>query len=173
MKKLSRPKNLPRLKKRRAKNLSGKITPRQCDYMKNSRRKPGAWQKVYVIENDINCMCYVGQTTRTLEKCYSNEQQDEREIFWIATFNSKRPNGYNLNDGGNGNPGYLHTVEARAKMSAARMGNKNAVGNKNFAGHKHSPETKAKIFQPEMQERAQFHRIICNKILRRWKGRAI
>lgn len=36
----------------------------------------------------------------SIEECDSKEQLNEREIFWISTFNCRAPNGYNLSPGG-------------------------------------------------------------------------
>lgn len=66
---------------------------------------------------------------------------NEREIFFIALFDCKAPNGYNLTDGGDGvlNP----SKETRAKISANHA---DVSGEKNpFYGKKHSEETCAKI----------------------------
>jgi hypothetical protein len=52
-----------------------------------------------------------------IEFCYSEEQLNERERYWIKFFNSKRPNGYNLTDGGDGNPGHVYSEESKKKMS--------------------------------------------------------
>ena len=38
-------------------------------------------------------------TIEVIEECETLEQLNEREMFWIAYFNSKYPNGYNLMDG--------------------------------------------------------------------------
>ena len=92
-----------------------------------------------------------------LEQCETLEQLNKREIFWIAYFNCKKPNGYNLTDGGDGSTGWTpteetrekiraavtgtkHTAEARAKMSAANSGEKNG-----FFGKHHTEETKKKL----------------------------
>ncbi len=69
------------------------------------------------------------------------EMLNEREIFWIATLNSKTPNGYNLTDGGDG--GLNPSEETRAKISANHA---DVSGRNNpFYGKKHSEETCAKI----------------------------
>jgi len=47
---------------------------------------------------------------------------DNREKFWIKEFNSKKPNGYNLTDGGEATFGYHHNAESKLKMSNARKG---------------------------------------------------
>ena len=84
-----------------------------------------------------------------IEECGTSEQLNEREIFWIAHFNCKQPNGYNQTDGGDGAMeqfgeknhffGKHHTQEARAKIAAA------SLGNTNFLGHHHTEETKAEL----------------------------
>lgn len=71
-------------------------------YIGNAIRKYG----------EENFLCEV------IEECETPEQLNEREIFWIAFFKCKQPNGYNQTDGGDG-------------------------GNTNFLGHHHTEETKA------------------------------
>lgn len=39
-------------------------------------------------------------TVEILAECESKEKLDAKEIFYIAEFNCKAPNGYNLTDGG-------------------------------------------------------------------------
>ncbi len=68
-----------------------------------------------------------------LEECDTPEQLNERERYWIAYFNSKVPNGYNLTDGGDGRSSYVCSDKTRALLSAAR------------ANHPLSAETYAKI----------------------------
>lgn len=46
----------------------------------------------------------------------------EREQFWIATLRHFYPDCVNVQRGGEGTPGLIHSKEARAKMSAARKG---------------------------------------------------
>jgi hypothetical protein len=54
--------------------------------------------------------------------------------------------GWNKYVGGdNGARGVEHTDETREKMSAAQMGNTNAMGNTHWLGRKHTDETRAKI----------------------------
>ena len=58
-----------------------------------------------------------------IEECETPEQLNEREIFWIAFFNCRKPNGYNQTDGGDvGNTSFLghhHTEEAKATLSVS------------------------------------------------------
>lgn len=46
----------------------------------------------------------------------------ERERFWIATLRHFHPDCVNVQRGGEGTPGLIHSDESRAKMSAARKG---------------------------------------------------
>ena len=55
-----------------------------------------------------------------VEECDTPEQLNEREIFWIAFFNCKRPNGYNLTDGGEGSKGCSFTPEVCLNMSVSK-----------------------------------------------------
>lgn len=57
-----------------------------------------------------------------IEKDVSIEEIGCREMFWIKELNSKKPNGYNLTDGGEGTIGYSHTEEAKIKMSCMKKG---------------------------------------------------
>ena len=61
-------------------------------------------------------------TVEIVEECTSLEQLNKREIFWIAAFDSKVPNGYNLTDGGDGISGC--SDETRAKLAVASTGHK-------------------------------------------------
>lgn len=55
------------------------------------------------------------------------------ERYWIKTLRSLVPNCANVNDGGEGMPGYVHTAETRALIKALHLGSKR------------SPETGARI----------------------------
>ncbi len=52
--------------------------------------------------------------------CYSKEELDEKEKYFIAALRSKSPTGYNRTDGGDGVVGW--TDEMRARVSAANKG---------------------------------------------------
>ena len=60
-----------------------------------------------------------GWNTFKVEKIIDNvpeEDLNNLEISYIAVENTKRPNGYNLTDGGEGVSGYSHTEEFKKKM---------------------------------------------------------
>jgi group I intron endonuclease len=54
-----------------------------------------------------------------LERCDSKDELNEMEFHYIKQSNSKRPNGYNITDGGDGVVGTAITDETRSKMSMA------------------------------------------------------
>ena len=75
-----------------------------------------------------------------IEECETPEELNELEIFWIAHFNCKQPNGYNQTDGGDG--------------ATEQFGEKN-----HFFGKHHTEETKAIISarQKEVAHRGEDH----------------
>jgi len=88
-------------------------------YVHNSIRKHG-WHnfKVEILIDNIP------------EEALSN-----LEIYYIAFYNTIRPNGYNLTRGGEGTSGYKHTKKAREKISQAairRQANRDRVGSVSF-----------------------------------------
>jgi group I intron endonuclease len=67
----------------------------------------------------------------------SNDKLNEKEIFYIAEYNShSNKNGYNVSLGGDGNLGYKHTDEFKRKQSERNVGNKYSVGRKLSNEHK-------------------------------------
>ena len=89
-----------------------------------------------------------------LKTCYSQEELDEWEKYFIFTFGTIYPNGYNLQEGGNGgipceetkkkigeaNKGKYHSEKTKKKMSNAKKGK--PAHNK---GKKLSDDTKRKM----------------------------
>jgi group I intron endonuclease len=126
---------------------------------------------IYIIENKINGMCYVGQTTqsfndrfrqhnqshsyignalrkhgvanfnRILLENISEDKMDEVEKECIVKYNAIYPNGYNLQDGGCGNK-HQHP-ETKQKLSKIQEGK--MVGELNpFFGKHHTDESNMK-----------------------------
>lgn len=56
------------------------------------------------------------------------EELSEKEIYWIKKLNTKRPNGYNILDGGKTMKGYHHTKETKELLKLKSTGNHNALG---------------------------------------------
>jgi group I intron endonuclease len=112
------------------------------------------------------------------------------ERYYIKSFQTMRPNGYNLTEGGDGSFGFKHSEEfkqslrgrfvseeTRQKMSRIHKGktisaeHRRAIseklrGNKHLLGHIHSPETLAKLSAastgriPSEETRAKMSRLM-------------
>jgi group I intron endonuclease len=59
-----------------------------------------------------------------IQVCESKEEMDFVETFYISLLNTKRPNGYNLTDGGEGCPGHTVSAEGRLRMRNSHLGKK-------------------------------------------------
>ncbi len=92
-----------------------------------------------------------------LKVCHSKAELDYWERRLIKSRNTKKPNGYNITDGGGGTVGCKPTPEMRKKNSEAHIGKhltpetcakiSEALSGENnpMFGKKHTEETKAKI----------------------------
>lgn len=76
-----------------------------------------------------------------LKTCYTQEELDEWEQYYIKFYNTLYPNGYNLTEGGNGG---VPCEETRRKLSELKKGLLSGEKNPMFGKH-HSEETKQKI----------------------------
>jgi len=65
-----------------------------------------------------------------LHTCETKEEMNFVEMFYISLLNTKRPNGYNLTDGGEGCPGHTVSAEGRLRMREAQLGKKQSEGTK-------------------------------------------
>jgi group I intron endonuclease len=72
-----------------------------------------------------------------IDSSNNRDELNKKEREWIKIYNCKKPNGYNLNDGGEGlfNP----SQETRNKLSIASKGNTRRLGKT------HSEETKKRL----------------------------
>ena len=98
-----------------------------------------------------------------LKECDSSEELNHWEMYFIEKFNTKKPFGYNLNDGGEGQTGFHHSIESRMRMSVSKKGKRKGIpraddvkkkisvskkGKRTSLGmtnHKHSSESKLKM----------------------------
>ena len=64
---------------------------------------------------------------------HTYDELNEREKYWIQEKNSRLPNGYNMNAGGNGTANHHQSEEVRKRISAT------------LTGRRQSEETKRKI----------------------------
>ena len=103
-------------------------------------------------------------TLDILAVCNSKEELNEKEVFYIAYYNCKFPNGYNLTDGGEGLPGESnpfygrhHTEETKAILREKNRNNKNFLGKHHTLenclvfSEKHRGETPYKNLLKEME----------------------
>ena len=135
--------------KRREYDWSNLNAPYAGDYINKAREKYGleSW------------------SVEILKECDSSEELNHWEMYFIEKFNTKRPFGYNLNDGGKGQSGFHHseesktkisnskkgvnkgiprTEETKKKISEAKRGIRTSLG---MTNHHHSIETKKKLSQ--------------------------
>ncbi len=117
--------------------------------------------------------CYIhrairkyGWNTFKVEKIIDNVPEEDLnniEISYIAVENTKRPNGYNLTDGGEGVSGYSHTEECKKKMR------------ERMTGFKHTEESRKKMSEIQklaMSNRHQFGTIHFHKQCKKWRVRS-
>lgn len=74
-----------------------------------------------------------------LKECNDNEL-DYWEKYYIKELNTKKPYGYNMTEGGDGCPGYIHSEETRKKISESLKGKTPWIKGKHL-----SEETKKKL----------------------------
>ena len=82
-------------------------------------------------------------SVEVIEECTTSEQLNEREIFWIAHFNCKHPNGYNFTDGGEGTHGL--TEESLKKLRSKRSPETVALMSASSKKRANTPEGKAQL----------------------------
>lgn len=75
-----------------------------------------------------------------LKECETQDELNNLEVYYIKKLNTKRPNGYNLTDGGEGVSGYHCSEEHKLKISLAKRGSNNPNWGKHL-----SEETRKKI----------------------------
>ena len=148
---------------------------------------------IYLVTNGLNNMQYVGQTIDSknkyghgtlLNKAYKKHNKSNftyehicseinnrnllnyLERFWISTFNTIIPNGYNIESGGQDTGiGMKHSKDTKNKLSSINQGEKHP-----FFGKKHSEEVKQKIRNSMLgrkhTEKAKANMSIANRPIR-------
>lgn len=144
--------------------------------------------KIYMVKNLINKKNYIGQTIKsngayknylgsghaiksaiikygkknfqkvTLAICYNQNDANELEKYFINSYNSKSPNGYNISDGGTES-----VVKMRENLKERMSGDKNP-----FFGKTHSDETKRKL--SEINKGKKVSKDVAKKISQANKG---
>lgn len=133
--------------KRREYDWSNLNTPYAGDYINKAREKYGleSW------------------SVEILKECNSSEELNHWEMYFIKKYNTKRPFGYNLNDGGKGQSGFHHSDETKKKLSESHLGRNKGIPrsedvkrkisetksgiktSSGMTGHHHSDESKNKM----------------------------
>ena len=102
----------------------GKTTRSLDERIKEHRKKSVIVYSNSYIDRAIQKNGWENFSVEIIETCETLEQLNEREKFWIRELNCKKPNGYNLTDGGEGTAGRIVSDETRKKISKSRTGRK-------------------------------------------------
>lgn len=95
---------------------------------KNFRTRENCWnsyKELYAnrkLSEDRNKYGLENFETIILAETENKEEAWELEKKYIAEYNTKFPNGYNLSDGGKGPVGTVHSEETKHKWSLAKIG---------------------------------------------------
>jgi group I intron endonuclease len=99
------------------------------------------------LYNALNKYGFINFTFEILDLCETQNEMDNKEIFYIEIYDSIKT-GYNVRSGGNG--GGKLSEETKLKLRNINLGRKHSQKtklkmHKNRKGHKHSEETKNKL----------------------------
>lgn len=121
------------------------LTRRKCEHLRTARndRSHSCFHKAILKYGEESFVWEV------LDKVMFSDLLMDLEKFYIARYNCKIPNGYNMTDGGEGVAGWRPSLETRARMSAALKGNRHTLG------HKLSSEHLAKLSASHMGNTAR------------------
>ncbi len=97
------------------------VDERMKEHTKKSRSTSNSYIDRAIVKYGIDAF-----EVSVIEECKTLEELNEREIYWIAFYNCKKPNGYNLMEGGEGTVGRIVSEETRKKLSISHKG-KNLV----------------------------------------------
>lgn len=86
------------------------VEGRFSEHIRTAKNK--GTKNVYALHHAIRKHGADAFTVETLGE-YPEDRLDEMEIYYIAKYNSFKPNGYNITEGGCGTRGYKHTEETR------------------------------------------------------------
>ena len=134
------------------------VSRRWCDQVKITR-----WPKHvghnYPLSRAIRKCGKNAFEHQVLAVAHSKAELDNLEKVWIISLQTRKPNGYNITAGGEGNFGLTHTEATKAKISQNRqgkgLGNTNALGTIRSAENKiqDSLRLKGKKFSAEHNEK--------------------
>ena len=104
--------------------LNGKIYIGQTARTLEERMKEHRWSNELYIDRAIRKYGINAFEVSVVEECTDSDELNERERYWIAFYNCKKPNGYNMTDGGDGGAGHVVSEEAKNKISKFHKGRK-------------------------------------------------
>ena len=116
------------------------LKARKGDHIARSKRCP-----LYCFHNALKKYGADSFLWEIICFCLSRDDADAKESKFIKVFNSKVPAGYNMTDGGEGTLGCHPSEETKAKSSKAQKMYIQRTGKINFLGMKHTVESRAKI----------------------------
>ena len=124
-------------------NINGKIYVGQTTRSLEERMGEHKRHSKVLVDKEISKYGFENFSVEVVDHADTAEELDEKERKWIAFYDCKIPNGYNLCKGGSTTEEYHHTDEAKAKMSKAKKGKYTGKENPFFGKH-HSAEQRAK-----------------------------
>ena len=100
--------------------------------------------KTLYIDRAIRKIGWENFTVEVIEVCSTLEELNEREIYWICKLNSKKPNGYNMTDGGSNTIGWHHSEETKKRISKKKKAQNKGKGNPMY-GRRHTAKSRKQI----------------------------
>ena len=109
----------------------------KCIYLRtnlvNGKQYVGQTNNFEKRERDWKCLSrsYAGQVidnarkkyglenwkVEILKECTNKEELNKWELYYVEKYNTRKPNGYNMTNGGDGIEGYQHTEEVKKRLS--------------------------------------------------------
>lgn len=114
------------------------LNSRKCEHRNRARQRAN-----YPLYNALNKYGFSSFKMEVIDSAVSQEELDDKEIYYIELYNSMHPKGYNLTKGGAGTIGYKHTEEDKVKMSKLKEGMFKGRENP-FYGKTHTKEQREK-----------------------------
>lgn len=98
--------------------INGKVYIGKTIYSLNKRMSVHVCSKVGYFSHALRKYGLQSFDISIIDAAQSEEILNEKEIYWIKTFNCRAPNGYNLTDGGEGTSGRIVSEETKKRMVA-------------------------------------------------------
>ena len=125
-------------------NINGKVYIGQTVRSVRERMEEHKRKCTTVIDKALRKYGAENFTVEEIDHASNVSELNEKEIYWIADFDSMVPKGYNQCLGGGNTLGYKHREESKRKMSDAKSISYVGSGNP-FYGKTHSEESKKRM----------------------------